>query len=260
MTVSGKQNRSPWLLHAPDPDASRRLFCLPYSGGGASMYRHWPRVIGDIEVCAVQLPGRENRMREKPHTTYPELATDLVDGLAAYLDRPFAFFGHCGSALAAYETANQLTALGGPVPDIVFLSSQVAPQDGPFGTFFGMSDEQLADELRALSRSMGSEPLPDMIEMTLEIMRADMAANAVYHVADPEPLPCRIAAIGWAEDPSITPAMMAGWDRCGETTFHTLPGGHYRFLHAPDELVRLLEWPASPERAVAIQMNDGGDQ
>nr|WP_275404176.1 MULTISPECIES: thioesterase domain-containing protein [unclassified Streptomyces] len=229
-------------MRPPDPESARRIFCLPYSGGGASMYRNWPRHIGDTEVCAVQLPGRENRMREKPHDTYPALAADLIEGIAEYLDRPFGFFGHCGSALAAYETAAQLAARGGPVPEIVFISSQVAPHDGPFGTFFGMSDAQLAEELRALGRSMGSEPPPDMIDLTLELMRTDMAANAVYHLDQPPRLPCRIAAIGWSEDPSITPAMMTGWDRCGQTTFHTLPGGHYQFLHAPAELVRLLDW------------------
>ncbi len=257
--MSDRPRRSRWLLRPPDPGAARRLFCLPYSGGGASMYRLWPRVIGDVEVCPVQLPGRENRMREQPHATYPELAADLIDGIAEHLDRPFAFFGHCGSALAAYETAVQLTTRGGPMPDIVFLSSQVAPQDGPYGTFFGMTDDELAEELRTLSRSMGTEPLPDMIDLTLELMRADMAANAVYHLADPPRLPCRVAAIGWSEDPSITPAMMTGWDRCGETTFHTLPGGHYRFLHAPAELVALLDWPAGgPEGLLRTSTTDRG--
>ena len=187
-------------------------------------------------------------MRESPHATYPELAADLIEGIAEFLDRPFALFGHCGSALAAYETAAQLAARGGPIPDVVFISSQVAPQDGPYGTFFGMDDAQLAEELRALSRSMGSEPLPDLIELTLELTRTDMAANACYHLEDPPRLPCRLAVIGWAEDSTITPAMMTGWARCGRTTFHTLPGGHYRFLRAPEELVRLLRWETVDDR------------
>ena len=55
-----------WLVPPPEP-AGRILFCLPYAGVGASSYRQWPRRFGDVQVCALQPPGRENRMRESPH-------------------------------------------------------------------------------------------------------------------------------------------------------------------------------------------------
>jgi hypothetical protein len=57
---------SRWFLREPSAESGARLFCLPYSGCGASMYRRWPRFLGDIEVCPVQFPGRENRFREDP--------------------------------------------------------------------------------------------------------------------------------------------------------------------------------------------------
>ena len=42
-----------------------RLFCFPYGGGGASIYREWQKNLPDsIEVCPIQLPGREDRMNE----------------------------------------------------------------------------------------------------------------------------------------------------------------------------------------------------
>lgn len=66
------------------------------------MFNAWPARFGaddGIEVCAVQLPGRENRMREPHYGTYEELAGHLVEALTPYLDRPFAFFGHCAGSL-----------------------------------------------------------------------------------------------------------------------------------------------------------------
>ena len=87
---------SRWLLRNPSPDSAARVFCLPYSGCGASMYHRWPRFLGDVEVCPVQLPGRENRLREPSAETYQELAERLIPALRPQLDRPFALFGHCG--------------------------------------------------------------------------------------------------------------------------------------------------------------------
>ena len=45
-----------------------RLICFPYAGGGASIYRSWAEEIsGDIEVCAIQLPGREEPLQIEGH-------------------------------------------------------------------------------------------------------------------------------------------------------------------------------------------------
>lgn len=44
------------------PQARLRLFCLPYAGGSALMFRTWPNALpADVEVCPVQLPGRSTR-------------------------------------------------------------------------------------------------------------------------------------------------------------------------------------------------------
>src|SRR6266545_2952434 len=126
-----------WFLREPSPEGAARLFCLPYSGCGATMYRNWPRFLGDIEICRVQPPGRENRTREAAYETYEQLADDLAEVLLPYLDRPFAFFGHCGSALPGYETTVRLLQRGYPMPLRLFVSSQAAPHQGPTGRAHG---------------------------------------------------------------------------------------------------------------------------
>ena len=41
------------------------FFCPPYAGAGASIYRSWSTGLpAAIEICAVQLPGRERRIAE----------------------------------------------------------------------------------------------------------------------------------------------------------------------------------------------------
>lgn len=45
------------------------LFCFPFAGGGASTYTSWIKKLKDkITVCPIQLPGREERIMEKPYT------------------------------------------------------------------------------------------------------------------------------------------------------------------------------------------------
>ncbi|HKD74923.1 MAG TPA: thioesterase domain-containing protein, partial [Ktedonobacterales bacterium] len=77
MTTS--HTASPWLIWPkPNPQARVRLFCFPYAGGGASLFRAWPDELSrDIEVCAIQPPGRENRFREPRYTSLSSLVPDL---------------------------------------------------------------------------------------------------------------------------------------------------------------------------------------
>ena len=232
--------RRKWFLREPSPEAAARLFCLPYSGCGASMYRKWPRFLGDVEVCPVQLPGRENRLGEEPYATYEELADDLAEVLRPYLNRPFALFGHCGSALPGYETAVRLAERGYPAPVRLFVSSQVAPHQGPAGRFLEMTDDELAEEVAGLIVALGGKPRPSLVDLSLSILRADVEANKRYRPARPARLSSPITALGWSEDGEVEHATMAGWSDCGETTFPVLPGSHYRFRDAPAELVEVL--------------------
>lgn len=236
--MSSEPRRGRWYLRPPLPNARFRVFCLPFSGCGASMYRRWPIEYQGVNFCPVQLPGRENRLREPGFTTYQELADHLAEQFAPYLDRPYGLFGHCSSALAAYETAVRLIARGKPAPSRLFVSSEVAPQDGPYGSFLSMDDAELETELRSLFAEMGGTPTPGFMDMTLGVLRQDVEANRRYHVADPPVLPCPITVIGWADDRSLTPCLMRGWSACGPVEPVVLDGGHYRFMEAPEALLR----------------------
>src|SRR4051794_36104147 len=111
MSVSVRRN--PWLPNEPSPSVEARIFCIPYSGCGASMFRKWPDEYQGIELCRLQPPGRENRFSEPVLGTYQEMAASLADALEPYLDRGrYSIFGHCGSALAAYEAAAELSRRG----------------------------------------------------------------------------------------------------------------------------------------------------
>lgn len=50
------------------------LFCFPFAGGGASAYNSWVQKMKDkVTVCPIQLPGREERIMEKPYNNMTDI-------------------------------------------------------------------------------------------------------------------------------------------------------------------------------------------
>lgn len=225
-----------WLPRTPEPGATSRLFLIPYSGCGASMYRSWPDLHRGIELVRLQPPGRENRFREPIPPTYEELAVAIADAVEPFLDVPYAFFGHCGSALAAYEATAELERRGAPTAANLFISSQVAPQDGPAGRWLTMDRTELDVELSKLIVAMGGTPVPELSDLYLDVLEEDIAVNKRYVVPDPPRLAAPLTTIGWTEDIEVDHRLMGGWTECGTVRSVLLDGPHQRFLQAPGVL------------------------
>ena len=77
-------DRRPWIVTCRRGDGLR-LICFPYAGGGPSLFRGWPLELSQqVEVCAVQLPGREARMKEPPIGDLRRLVVELADAIDVY--------------------------------------------------------------------------------------------------------------------------------------------------------------------------------
>lgn len=229
------------LMRRPDPDAAARLFCFPYSGSGGTMFERWPRRFGDVEICPIQPPARQNRIREPHYGTYERLAGQTIDDLLPYLDRPFAFFGHCSGALPGVEAARQLAAAGLPLPRRVFVSAQVAPHDGPYGSLLDVDRAGLRRKLVDLITMMGGTPSDALLDLGLDLLVRDVEANKRYVVPAPLDLPCGVTAIAWNADREIPLSLMGGWHAVTEDCrLVLLEGEHFDFLTAPAALRDLI--------------------
>jgi len=229
----------PWLLRPPSAEAAGRVFCIPHAGCGAGIFGKWPAVRQSVEFLPVELPGRLTRMGDRMPATFQDLAAAVIDGLGPYLDVPYAFFGHCWSALAAYEITAQLEQRGRK-PAHLFVSSQVAPQDGPVGKMLGMTEDELTEELKTTIRDLGNQPHPELVAIYAKVLRDDVEASRRYLVPDPVRLACPVTAIGWRDDAEVRPESMTGWAACGDTTFEVFPGRHHEFTDAPPALLHTL--------------------
>lgn len=234
---------TPWLQRPPSPSATGRVFCIPHAGCGATVFAKWPEEKDGVEFLAVELPGRLTRFGDRMPDTFQELARDLVGGLRPYLDVPFVFFGHCWSALAAYEVAVYLDTAGLPAPARLFVSSQPGPQEELNGRMMHMSEPELAEELGRTVRAMGHQPHPELVSIYVDVLRVDLDVCRRYDVvgaAQPPRLSCPITAIGWADDTDVRPEEMSGWAACGDTEFTVFPGVHHEFIAAPPALLATL--------------------
>lgn len=236
--------------HSPDPRAERwiirprgvqpapgatRLICFPHAGGGASVYLPWGAQLPELDVMALQLPGRESRLSEPALDHFPSLREAVVQALAPLLDRPFVFFGHSMGALLAYEAARALQLRGGPLPVHLYVSGRRCPlvrdSEPPL---HGLPDLAFLD---ALDKRFGGVPAvirndPDLRALFVPTLRADLGALERHRFEPDALLRVPITALGGVDDPQTTSAMLAGWSELTSRAFdiQRFEGGHF-YLH-----------------------------
>lgn len=225
-----------WIaFRKPQKQARMRLFCFPYAGGSASVYRTWQDdVPPEIEVCPVQLPGRERRFREKPFTRVDLLAEELHKALVHLLDLPYAFFGHSMGAIVGYETAHRLVEAGHAAPVHLLVSARRAPQvpdhDEPY---YNLPEPELREKLREINGTP-AEVLAnaELMELMLPLVRADFELNDTYVYTD-RPLPSwPVTAFGGLLDPEVDHEHLEAWKEITRGPFRVrmFEGDHF-FLH-----------------------------
>jgi medium-chain acyl-[acyl-carrier-protein] hydrolase len=224
---------APWVVHREvEPRARVRLFCLPYAGGGASIYRKWgAETPAELGVCPVELPGRETRFTEARFTRLEALIPAIVSGLESWFDRPFALFGHSLGALVAFEIARFLRARGGPRPIHLFASAHRAPHlqrsDPPMS---GLSDAEFVARLRELGGTPDAVlDNPELLDLVVPVLRDDFALAERHTHEAGAPLDCPLTVFGGLADEHVGKEELDPWREHTRGAFRLcmLPGGHF---------------------------------
>jgi medium-chain acyl-[acyl-carrier-protein] hydrolase len=225
----------------PNPQASSRLFCFPYAGGGADIFRRWALNLSSaIEVCAVQLPGRGRRIKEPPYTRLSMMVDEIDIAIRAYLDKPFFFFGHSMGAILGFELAHRLRREVGLEPSRLLVSGCRAPQlPDTDRKRHQLPDREFLLELESLNGTP-KEVLahPEMIPYLLPPLRADFEAIENYVYSPAPPLTAPISAFGGRDDPEVKAEQLEAWraQTTGGFTLRMFSGNHF-FIHDAEELL-----------------------
>lgn len=249
MSTAAAEQGTPWLpFTVRRPTPVHRLFCFPYAGGGASTYRSWMATAPPgLQVCPVQLPGRESRHTEPPEDSVLQLASDIARDVLPYLDVPFSLFGHSLGGLLAVEVAAALRQRYRLTPTRMLVSSCSAPSTlGVRVPLSGLPDVELAERVQRL---YGGLPLeiaenPEHLAFFLPVLRADLALFEKYEAGGDVEVTCPISVFGGADDTSVPPDTLCAWS--AHTTHDvdvlTLPGGHFAALaEGPSVTRRVFE-------------------
>ncbi|MET7418839.1 thioesterase domain-containing protein [Dactylosporangium sp. NPDC005555] len=242
---------SQWVRRVPREGARLRLICLPFAGGGASVYQgmaaHLPPW---VEVIAVQPPGHEDRSREDLPGSIPGLVTACSIALRPYTTMPYALYGHCAGALLAYEVAHEMGKRFGTWPQRLVVGEQPAPQaPPPAEPLHRQPDEDLLASIRdrgGLPEAVAGNA--QLLEFLLPVLRGDFALWEAYRHRPRPPLPVPITTVRGTTG-SVDETAMAGWDRhttAGRTGV-TVEGGHYFIVGltaaAAGQIAAALEGP-----------------
>lgn len=230
---------NPWIANRKiQENAQVRLFCFPYGGGGASIYREWQQEFPDfIEVCPIQLPGRENRMEEQPLDNLDTLVSMLASQLNPQFNLPFAFFGHSFGSLIGFELSRYLRRHDLPQPAHLFASAYPDPRipskslDNLLAklqqmniNLFDLSPERISElddeQLTALSMVFKANGIVDysdermnksIIKVLLPIFIGDMNMVKNYAYRDELPLKLSTTVFLGKQDTWVSPEDHLGW-------------------------------------------------
>jgi medium-chain acyl-[acyl-carrier-protein] hydrolase len=243
---ANRNSNAKWFLYpAPLPRAKVRLFCFPYAGGGASMFRAWLKTLPPfIELCTVQLPGRESRIGEPPYVKLATMVEAISEVIEPHLTKPFAFFGHSMGAMISLDLARALRRKYEVEPAHMFVSGRRAPQmPRTRPTTYDLPEPEFIEELRRLNGTP-REVLenPELMQLMSPLLRADFSVCQTYeYVAEP-PLSCPITVFGGLED-ETTRDDLEGWreQTSAACTVRMSPGNHF-FIHtAQPQIIRIIE-------------------
>jgi surfactin synthase thioesterase subunit len=210
----------------------------------------------DADVCYVQPPGRENRLREEAFTAIPALVEALVSELEGWLDRPYVLYGHSLGGVVAFELARALGGSGLRAPSHLFVSASRAPQlPREHPAIRHLADPELLEEVH---RRYDSVPLqlmndPELRQLLVPCLRADLTLLETYEYREAEPLACPLTCFGATRDRMVRREAMEPWrvHTRKEFQLHMVEGDHLFLQSARSSLLAAIGATLRPQPPAA---------
>ncbi|GGV89045.1 alpha/beta fold hydrolase [Streptomyces massasporeus] len=224
------------------PLMTHSLLCLPFAGGGAGFYRAWKDLPGHApRIVPLQLPGREELFVEEPLRDVADAADHLARTAAEQAGPgPVALFGHSLGAVLAFELARRLERDPAVTLTHLYVSGSPGPWTGRTHRATGLADDEFLARVREFA-GYEHDALadPDLRELLLPVLRADVEMHENYKPAGDEPLRTPITSLRGTDDALVSRARAEEWRQATTAAFRLteLPGGHMYLTESPLSLI-----------------------
>ncbi|MDP5142178.1 thioesterase domain-containing protein [Rheinheimera baltica] len=220
-----------FLIPKPNPNARLRLFCFPYAGGNAGTYLAWAEKLHyQVELVALQLPGRATRIAEPAISDMHQMIEALLNQSTCFTQLPYVLFGHSLGSKVAYEFAANMCRQRNRPPSHVIVSGSGAPHlpvehlplyNLPEAEFIAKLEKLQGTPVEVLQNK-------ELMAMLTPLIRADFKIADTY-IPDASPIECPFTILGGTQDHDVTTEMLAAWNQLTSAPgkIHMIEGNHF---------------------------------
>ncbi|EOT03149.1 hypothetical protein K530_15099 [Streptomyces noursei CCRC 11814] len=155
-----------------------------------------------------------------------------------------ALFGHSLGAVLAYEMSRRIQAWSPDKLVHLFVSGSPGPRKGRAQRTADLTDDEFLARVEELAGYRHPVfDIPEMREMLLPSLRADVRMHEEYRQTDTSPISVPVTAIRGTSDALVSRAEMEEWGAVTTEKFEAveLPGGHMYLADAPPHPLDLIE-------------------
>lgn len=250
-----KQNRSDfkiWIHRFRCTEAPRmRCFVFPHGAAGPQVCSKFAsKANRDVDVIAMQLPGREARSNESSVQCIKSLASKMINAGVwdVHTEVPFVFVGFSFGALLAYEVAKQLSEQGKRLPVQIIVCA--SPPPGHASNLprvdATIPDVDFLTQTNAFTGNLEGDALQNnsFVQEIAGALRSDIAACVQYHrtfsYSHESKVSATIFAIGGLRDDPLIINSLHLWSKFSEDC--TVYMGKYDHLFIDDDSFVELFW------------------
>lgn len=227
-----------------------KLFCIPYVGSSAMIYSRWSKYLSNsIELYPVELAGRGRRFKDPFYNNIEEAVDDVFNMIKAEsLDSEYAVFGHCTSALLAYEVCKKFNNLKEKLPIHIFFSARRPPyikmKDKKLQD---MSEKEIIEEMFTLDTTKQVFLHQERLSQFLPVWKADLNMYDNYCCADTSyDFATDITILAGKDDPIVnysdSYSDLKEWENytSGKCSIYEVTGDHLFIIEQREEVVKLI--------------------
>jgi surfactin synthase thioesterase subunit len=220
-----------WIRrYHPAATSRKRLVCFPHAGGAATYYRPVSAYFSpEVDVIALQYPGRQDRRREPCVDDLGLLADRVTEQLLELTGKPTVFFGHSMGATLAFEVAWRLEHKGANAPYRLVASGRRAPSTRRDEKVHLQDDDGIIAELRRLDGTDTALLDDEMLRIALPAIRSDYRAIESYTCEPGRRVDAPITVLTGDADAKTSLEEADAWRRHtnGEFRLKVFSGGHF---------------------------------